>query len=71
MSARVRYPTGLVFKRDVLKLGHEVCKQLLKPLVLVTKQGNKYSIFDGAHRACAAKHIGATKIKAQVIATDV
>ena len=38
------------------------------PPILVTKQGNRYSIFDGAHRACATKYVGRTTVKACIIA---
>ena len=40
------------------------------PAILVTKQGNKFSIFDGAHRACAAKHVGRTKVKAVLVEVE-
>jgi uncharacterized ParB-like nuclease family protein len=43
------------------------------PAIWVIKQHNKrhrYRIFDGAHRARAAKRVGRTTIEARIIATE-
>jgi hypothetical protein len=57
-----RHDTMLVYAQ-LLRRGSRA------PRITVHRTATGFRVVDGAHRLCAAVHVGATKIKAQIIAT--